>query len=594
MGFTDRARRILQVGGEREQLEDGVRLMADSEHIAVETCKTAEAARAWLSETRADCIVCEDRLPDSSVLDLLETLRDTHPDLPVLVVTGDDETAEDAVAAGATDVFLRSSDSNGSQLLARRLENVLAYNRLPRLMDLGQNGLADDGLETLLLDSLDDVFYVLDTSGDLVRWNDQFTAVTGYSDDELAGMHALDFFHGEDVDQVRDAIETVLDTGAAALEAEFVTKDDERIPFDWTGALLTDSADRARGIVGIGRDSTERTERERQLRRRTRAMDEAPVGITLSDPTKDDNPLIYANNRFLSLTGYSKDEMLGDNCRFLQGEDTDPEAVAEIRRAIAAAEPTSVELRNYRKDGTEFWNQLTVAPVETEDGEVTNYVGFQQDVTERKEREQLLRSRTRAMEEAPVGITIHDGTVPNAPITYANEAFEQLTGYRRSAVEGETITRLAGADTDGDRLGRVEAALDSGEHASEVVPLYRRDGTPFWSRTTLAPVTDEDGETVQFVGFFQDVTETKEHEQQIQRRLNEFGEVLAEDLRLPVRNAKEHLKAAKTDGESADLDELEGAFDRIESLIEDLTTVHSDAVKPRDVFDGHPNAGDER
>jgi len=113
MGFTDRARRILQVGGEREQLEDGVRLMADSEHIAVETCKTAEAARAWLSETRADCIVCEDRLPDSSVLDLLETLRDTHPDLPVLVVTGDDETAEDAVAAGATDVFLRSSDSNG-------------------------------------------------------------------------------------------------------------------------------------------------------------------------------------------------------------------------------------------------------------------------------------------------------------------------------------------------------------------------------------------------------------------------------------------------------------------------------------------------
>jgi len=135
----------------------------------------------------------------------------------------------------------------------------------------------------------------------------------------------------------------------------------------------------------VGRDVTERVERESQLNTRTRAMEAAPIGITITDPGQDDNPIVYANERFYELTGYDEEEVLGRNCRFLQGEATSSESTDEIRRALAAGEPTSVVLRNYRKDGTEFWNRLTLAPVEDEDGEITNYVGFQEDVTERVE-----------------------------------------------------------------------------------------------------------------------------------------------------------------------------------------------------------------
>jgi PAS domain S-box-containing protein len=117
-----------------------------------------------------------------------------------------------------------------------------------------------------------------------------------------------------------------------------------------------------------------------------RAMEEAPVGIVISDPDQPDNPLIYLNDAFEELTGYPPAETVGRNCRFLQGEQSDPDAIAAMREAIDNEEEVSVELVNYRKDGETFWNKIDIAPVR-DDGEVTHYVGFQTDVTKRKEAE---------------------------------------------------------------------------------------------------------------------------------------------------------------------------------------------------------------
>lgn len=135
----------------------------------------------------------------------------------------------------------------------------------------------------------------------------------------------------------------------------------------------------------ISRDVTERTELDADLARKTRAMDSAPIGIILTDPSQEDNPITYANEKFADLTGYETDEVIGRNCRFLQGNDTDPDTVANIRDAINRQEPITTTIRNYRKDGTEFWNELTIAPVTDESGTLTNYVGFQRDVTDRIE-----------------------------------------------------------------------------------------------------------------------------------------------------------------------------------------------------------------
>ncbi|MFW6317625.1 MAG: PAS domain-containing protein [Halorubrum sp.] len=133
------------------------------------------------------------------------------------------------------------------------------------------------------------------------------------------------------------------------------------------------------------------------LRLKERAMDEAPVGITLARATAGkDRPLVYLNGEFETLTGYGE-EMLGEDCRFLQGPDTAEETRAEIRTALEEERRVSVDIRNYRANGQKFWNQLSIAPLRDKDGEVTHFVGFQTDITERKIRERRLEVMTRVL-----------------------------------------------------------------------------------------------------------------------------------------------------------------------------------------------------
>ncbi|MDB2273636.1 bacterio-opsin activator domain-containing protein [Halorubrum ezzemoulense] len=125
----------------------------------------------------------------------------------------------------------------------------------------------------------------------------------------------------------------------------------------------------------------------------TRAVEDAPIGISMSDPDLPDYPLVYVNNAWEEHTGYPVEEALGRNPRFLQGPGTDPETVDEIGEAIANEEEATVEIRNYRRDGTPFWNELTVAPIYDEEGELAHYVGFQNDISERKAAERLAEER---------------------------------------------------------------------------------------------------------------------------------------------------------------------------------------------------------
>jgi PAS domain S-box-containing protein len=122
--------------------------------------------------------------------------------------------------------------------------------------------------------------------------------------------------------------------------------------------------------------------------------------IVVCDATQDDLPIVFANDSFLRQTGYERHEVIGHNCRFLQGPDTDPETVARLRDAISAGEDLTVDLLNYRKDGSRFWNALYISPVRNAAGEVVYYFGSQIDITERKEVEERVREGRADLEKA--------------------------------------------------------------------------------------------------------------------------------------------------------------------------------------------------
>ena len=135
-----------------------------------------------------------------------------------------------------------------------------------------------------------------------------------------------------------------------------------------------------------------------------RAVAASSNGIIITDPNLPDAPIIYVNPAFERTTGYSRDEVVGLNCRFLQNGDRDQPAIEEVREAIGAGRECRVVLKNYKKDGTIFWNELYVSPVHDEEGRLTNFVGVQNDVTERKrveeERDLLLAREQLARAES--------------------------------------------------------------------------------------------------------------------------------------------------------------------------------------------------
>jgi PAS domain S-box-containing protein len=114
----------------------------------------------------------------------------------------------------------------------------------------------------------------------------------------------------------------------------------------------------------------------------TQILDTCVNGVTLSDPDLEDSPLVYSNKAFEDMTGYAHDEVVGRNCRFLQGTDREQPELDRLRAAIKKGEAIEVTLRNYRKNGELFYNRLVVKPLFDERGNVVYFLGVQYDITE--------------------------------------------------------------------------------------------------------------------------------------------------------------------------------------------------------------------
>jgi PAS domain S-box-containing protein len=134
----------------------------------------------------------------------------------------------------------------------------------------------------------------------------------------------------------------------------------------------------------------ERQKKEEELRLSNQAIAASSDGIVIADARKPDMPITYVNPAFEQLTGYEAEEVIGRNCRFLQGKDTDQPALNELREALRQGRGCKVILSNYRKNGTLFWNELSISPIYDADGNLTHFVGIQSDITERKVAQEAL------------------------------------------------------------------------------------------------------------------------------------------------------------------------------------------------------------
>ena len=298
-----------------------------------------------------------------------------------------------------------------------------------------------------------DILFRLDRAGTFTYVSSAVERVLGYAPEELIDTPFASWLDGASIDDALGAFERTVDGETVEnLELGFVDAAGERVVVA-VNATPIRGDDGVVGVQGVGRDVTERIERERELRRKTRAMDEAQVGISMAD-AEGDLPIVYANEGFERVTGYDAAEMVGRNCRFLQGPATDEAAVDELGDAIDAGEPASVELLNYRADDSPFWNQVRLSPIEGPDGDLTHYLGFQTDVTERKRTEQLVRLLNRVLRHnlrndlnvlLGVGTHLQSGLTEDDDLSELGERIERtanrLLGTSEQARELERYAR---------------------------------------------------------------------------------------------------------------------------------------------------------
>ncbi|MEZ3115483.1 PAS domain S-box protein [Halobaculum sp. MBLA0147] len=274
-----------------------------------------------------------------------------------------------------------------------------------------------------------------------------------------------------------------------------------------------------------------------------RAVDAAQTPLTLSDPSRPDNPMVYVNEAFERVTGYDAEACLGRNCRFLQGPETDERAVEQIRAAIDAREPVTVELTNYTADGEPFRNRLTVTPV-YDDGELVHFLGSQEDVTDewRARRDaELVRSLVNEANDLVLVTDPETGEIVDANRT----ACEEL-GYDYATLTDMTP---AGVDPRFDDADDYRAYLDDGDGAIEQSTtegrFQRADGSTFPVEVT-GRVTEFDGRQYR-LAIARDITERKRRERRRRELSAAIEELYAVDSQTAVADTAVEITARALD-----------------------------------------------
>ncbi|MDP2267627.1 MAG: diguanylate cyclase, partial [Deltaproteobacteria bacterium] len=232
---------------------------------------------------------------------------------------------------------------------------------------------------------------ITDRQGIIEYVNPAFTQVTGYVFEEAVGQKPSMIKSGlTPPDYYRKMWQTLIAGKEWRGELLNRKKNGELFWENEVISVLRNAAGEITHFVAVKEDVTGRKHQEEKLRLWGRAIESSVNAILITDAEVPGNPLIYTNPAFERITGYRQEEALGRNCSFLQNDDRDQPDLEELRQALREQREGRAVLRNYRKDGSLFWNELLIAPVRDESGKVTHFVGIQNDITERKRYESQL------------------------------------------------------------------------------------------------------------------------------------------------------------------------------------------------------------
>ena len=464
---------IIEKVPERAELLE--RVLQEGYAVDVRTAADSDSARELIASEGFDIVTLAHDMDD----ELLDLIAGSAGNPTVIVVADSEERLSPGIRKRASGCIIAE---HGSPTLNYAVEKALAEATLKRT----EAALRDErDLTDAALNSIPDSFFILDLKGEApgsrgFRWNRRVSEATGYTDEEIRNMTPADFFKGEDLNKVTAAMEQVARTGRASVEVMLTTKDGRRIPYEYTAALLRDSAGEPIGIAGTGRDISERKRYEEELaayrqtlekmvRAKTEELEKANELLVQEVAEREraeaalrkseafwkaiierssdvlsvfdeDGTLIFLNPGALELLGYSPGELLGEKVFRLIHPDDIQEILDNHRAVLETPGLTRMSMARFKaKDGT--WRVLeAVGRSFTDTSGALRVVVNTRDITDRKAVEEELR------ESKDILRSFFDASLdaaflvePDGTVVIANKQLARRLGASVDRIEGSVL-----------------------------------------------------------------------------------------------------------------------------------------------------------
>ena len=327
------------------------------------------------------------------------------------------------------------------------------------------------------------------------------------------------------------------------------------------------------------------------------ALDASISGIIITDNTEPDNPIVYCNQAFETMTGYQRSEIIGHNCRFLQADDRYQSARTQIAESVANGTKCTVQIRNYKKNGELFWNELYMSPVKNKQGQISHFIGVQNDITARKNAEEDLIQQKLSMEKqiedktkdlkdseaflTSIIQTVREGLLvldPEFKVLSANTYFLKTFKVTERDTIGNRLYDLGNHQWDIPQLK--ELLLKILPTNNPVVDFEVEHDFPYIGRKLMLlnafRIELEGQYKDQILLAIEDITDRKE----IERRKDDFLSIASHELKTPLTTIKGYIQSLERtlskdapEKFSNTLSKVSSYVDRLNGLITDLLDV---------------------
>ncbi len=396
--------------------------------------------------------------------------------------------------------------------------------------DITERKLAEESLLRFrkAIESTSDAIGMADITAEVIYLNPAFVKLFGYTLEELhaAGGPPAIYTSKAECEQIFASVNRGESWRG---EVTMKTRSGRIIQIELRGDAIKDATGKVIGSLGIHTDITERKQAEESLQLRDRAIAASSNGIIIADVTMANSPIIYANPALEQITGYSVAEVIGQNSSFLHDADLNQPGITEIHDAITQGKSCTVVLRNYRKDGTLFWNEISISPVYDVHGRFTHYIGIQSDITERKQAEVALlisQERLQYLLYSSPGVIYSCKIYGDHSITFMSENVISMLGYEvQEFMENPSFWASHVHPEDLHQVFAATAKLiEQGQHSQEYRFLHK-DGTYRWMYDQVKLVQDDAGNPLEIVGYWLDITERKQLEEELKAALHKEKEL---------------------------------------------------------------------